>query len=382
MTSAARLAGILAIGFLFLGAVIGSIFLAQADSLMTIPPSVGGWTLPTPTLFPTAPPREPVLSRPTPTETAATPESVQVEATATGEPERICEIPEGWVYYTVQPGDTFYSLAERAGTTLPALLDGNCKPAAYELQVGEALYVPAMALTVPTSIPFVCTRPPGWQVAIVRRGDTFSSLARRYGIALSVLLSMNCRDSSNTALYAGQTIYVPPRAVPPVWPVWPTPLPTALPTWLPPTETLPPPPTATPTPVPTNTPIPSPTPTPTETPVLVPTWTPTPPDWELPTAGPPPTSGPSPTPTPDPALTPTPEATATGEPAPTVTPSVEPTPEDPPSPTPEPTTEAPLIPAPLPTATETPVPEPLPTDPPATEPPEAPPVVPTPTTAP
>lgn len=369
MDSAARLAVVLAIGFLFLGAVIGSIWLTQADALMTVPISVGGWTLPTPTLFPTVPPREPVLSRPTPTEVVASPEPEDADVTATPEEAKICEIPEGWIYYLVQPGDTFRSLAERAGTTLPALLDGNCIPYDYDLQAGEALYLPAPVLAAPTKTPFVCTKPWGWQAVIVRRGDTFSSLARRYGVALSLLLSMNCRDSSNTVLYAGQTIYVPPTVVvPPTWPpppTWPI-LPTLVPTWpLPPTQTLPPP--ATSTPVPTDTPIPSPTPTPTETPVLVPTWTPTPPDWELPTPGPPPI-------TPEPTATemPAPIPTATSEATPTVTS------------TPEPTTGAPIVPAPLPTATGIPTPVPTNTwvpEPTATDPASSP-VDPTPTTVP
>jgi LysM repeat protein len=341
--SVARLSGVLAVGLLILGTVVGSFWLAQADVMMTAPPSIGSFVLPTPTPYPADPPREPVLAYPTPTEIVLLqPESGT--AVPTDAPDGVCEaIPEGWVYYLVRLGDTFESLAARGGVALSELLQGNCKARSYRLEVGEALYVPQKILIEPTATPFICVRPPGWQTISVQPGDTFFSIAYRYGIELPLLLAINCRTASQSDLYVGEAIYVPWRALPP------TPRPTLI--W--PTAThFPPTPTATltptPTSTPTQTPIPSPTPTPTETPVRVPTWTATPPEWELPTAGPPPTGTPADlTPTPTSEISPTvvPEPTATLTVAPTDGPSPEPTqgtptssPEAPtPTHTPEPT---------------------------------------------
>lgn len=347
MDSVARLAGVLAVGFLILGTVVGSFWLAQADAMMTAPPSIGSFVLPTPTPYPADPPREPVIAYPTPTE-AIPPQPEGGTAAPTELPDEICEtIPEGWLYYLVRFGDTFESLAARGGVALSELLQGNCKARSYPLEVGEALYVPQRLLAQPTATPMICVRPPGWQTILVQPGDTFFSIAYRYGIELPLLLAINCRTASQTDLYAGEAIYVPWRALPP------TPRPTL--SW--PTATpLPPTPTATLTPTPTSTPtatpLPSPTPTPTETPVRVPTWTPTPPEWELPTAGPPPTATPI-----DPAPTPTPEVSPTVVLEPTATLTVSPTDGPSPEPTQGTPTSSPEAPTPTltpaPTATET-----------------------------
>lgn len=324
MTSAVRVLEVLTVGSLLLVAVIGSLWLAEADLQMARPASRGRFTLPTPTLFPTISPRRPVVARPTQTPATSPPTTSVDQGEPSPTPGQVCVVPEGWVYYTVQLGDTFYSLAERAETNVQELLVGNCKSEAYELQVGEALYVPTLIVTAPTPTPFVCSYPAGWVPVTVGRGESFSSLARRYGVDLSLMLSANCRDRSNTVLYAGSQVYVPYRPAPrpyptATWVPWPTVIPTRVPptpippTPVPPTRTLPPTPKPTPTPLPTvpptDTPVPSPTPTPTETPVLVPTWTDVP--WPEPSLGPTATAQPTLTATPDGGFAPTPVPTAT-----------------------------------------------------------------------
>ncbi len=303
-----RLVRVIGAGVLVLAAVLGTIWLSQADILTLIPGDREMRELlaqSTPTLFPTllppTPTTLPTAASPgpeTPGAVAQTTPSVEPltpEASATPEPTP-CVPPQGWVAYTVQEGDTLYSLAQSTSTNLQGLLQGNCLDEALELQAGMRLYRPAVAQATATPSE-VCRRgPSGWSVIIVRPGETLHALSIRYGTTVRALQSANCLSSD--LIMAGYPLYVPPWIVVPPTPpptiIWWTPTPTV-------TDTPAPTPTATLTEVPTMTPTatltPSPTPTPTETPVLIPTWTPWP--SETPTADPtlPPTGTPESTPT-------------------------------------------------------------------------------------
>ncbi|MBN1247448.1 MAG: LysM peptidoglycan-binding domain-containing protein, partial [Anaerolineae bacterium] len=286
-----RLLKVMGLGALVLVAVVGSIWLSQADTLMTaLPasdrPGQNGYDLPTPTLFPTLPPATPVpqavngTTVPVPTETLATSaESTPPQPSETPAAEvEACMLPAGWVVYTVRFGDTFYDLARQAQTNLQALLQGNCLAGVRALELGERIYLPAIVQATPTRAIPACGAPAGWPIVIVKPGETLYALSVRYGTTVVALRQANCLNSD--LVKAGDPLFVPPHiVVPPTVPptvVWwtPVPLPTAIPTDWPtptpalPTETLPP------TDTPTATIEPSPTPTPTETPILVPTWTP------------------------------------------------------------------------------------------------------------
>ena len=311
-----RLVRVIGAGVLVLAAVLGTIWLSQADILTLIPGDREMRELlaqSTPTLFPTllpTTPTTPPTAQPTTLPTAASPgpetpgavaqttpavEPLTPEASPTLEPTP-CVPPQGWVAYIVQEGDTLPDLAASTSTNVQGLLQGNCLDDADELQAGMRLYRPAVAQATATPSE-VCRRGPlGWSVIIVRPGETLHTLSIRYGTTVRALQSANCLSSD--LIMAGYPLYVPPWIVVPPTPpptiIWWTPTPIA-------TDTPVPTPTATLTEVPTMTPTatltPSPTPTPSETPVLIPTWTPWP--SATPTAEPtlPPTSTPEPTPT-------------------------------------------------------------------------------------
>jgi LysM repeat protein len=349
-----RLLGVLSTGLLLLIAVLGSIWLTRADTLVGSQIYQGGYALPTPTLFPT---RIPSTPRPAGAELAvvsSTPgtdpgaEKPGAEAPGSEEPDAIetamplCEPLPDWYPYLVQGTETLYTLATYAGTNLQALLQGNCLPSVRELEAGEIIYLPPLVRPTATRAPQApprCAGPPAsWRPITVQPSETLYTLAIRYGTTVEAIRRANCM--SGDLIKAWQRLYVPPMMVVPPTPlpsITPLPIPTETATLQPteppkpvvPTSTATPPPPPTPVP-PTETTTPMPSETPTEAPTEVPTEAPT----EVPTETP--TQVPVDTPTPTPTWTPSPE------PAPT---------EAPPTPT---ETAVALE----PTATETPIPAP------------------------
>lgn len=284
----------------------------------------------------------------------------------------ICgEVPEGWLLYTVQPGETLASLAAGTQSTVAELSAANC--------LTDGQVTAGMQLLVPRQPPASLCGPPQWWVRyVVRPGDTLGALAANRGTTLDEILRANCRDSLD--LQAGQSIFLPPglpsggEAPIPQPSLTPLPTATAVPTLVPlPTATpgpgQPPPTAVVPTavvptaPPPTapvvNTPVPPPTSTPPNLPTAVPpTLTPIPPTAPPPTAIPPtvvpPTAIPPtvvpPTVVPPTAIPPTavpptsPPPTATvppTEPPPTLPPPTDPPPTDPPPTDPPPTEPSP-----------------------------------------
>ncbi len=53
-----------------------------------------------------------------------------------------CPIPEAWIAYSVQPGDTLFSLARRWGVGTSALAEANCLDDPNAITVGQILYAP------------------------------------------------------------------------------------------------------------------------------------------------------------------------------------------------------------------------------------------------
>jgi LysM repeat protein len=183
-----------------------------------------------------------------------------------------CGPPFGWVYYTVQPGDTLYHIAQLFGITVSELMYANCLSDSY-IRAGRSLFVPY----VPTPNPTSTTRP-----------------------------SKTPKPPTPTRL--------PPCI---------TSTPTRLPPCITPTHTSPPPitDTAAPTEIPTDTPVPTEIPTDTPVPTKIPTDTPVP--TEIPTDTPVPTE--IPTDTPVPTKIPTDTAVPTKIPTDTAVPTKIPT---------------------------------------------------------
>ncbi len=101
--------------------------------------------------------------------------------------------------YTIKSGDTLYSLANRYNTTVRAILQNNPELNPNNLVVGQQICLPSKAT------PGSC---PGGFLHTVTINDTFYSIARRYNISLTSLLNANPGIDPDT-LQIGQRICIP-----------------------------------------------------------------------------------------------------------------------------------------------------------------------------
>ena len=109
--------------------------------------------------------------------------------------------------YIVQPGDTLGGIALYCGTTIPAIYAANPGLGAY-LYAGQVLVIPGGGY---------CNCPPVHytNTYTVRYGDTFSKIARRFGVSVHNLWAANPFIRDINVIYAGQVLYVPAST----WPV-------------------------------------------------------------------------------------------------------------------------------------------------------------------
>lgn len=107
--------------------------------------------------------------------------------------------------YTVKAGDTFYKIANEFGITVSELQMANPLVNPFNLLVGQKICIPKPPATPP------CDNGIHY---IIKSGDTFYSIANRFGITLSSLEAANPHIDPNN-LVIGSTICVPKKVVPP-----------------------------------------------------------------------------------------------------------------------------------------------------------------------
>ncbi|MDH4135136.1 MAG: LysM peptidoglycan-binding domain-containing protein [Anaerolineae bacterium] len=170
----------------------------------------------------------------------------------TGGPAYPPTAPGTTTYYTVQKGDTLYSIAYRYGTTVSAIVAANNIYNPSCIYAGQRLVIPTGQLT---SLP-----PAAVTCYTVRKGDTLVSIALRHGTTVSAIALAN-NLANPSFIWVGQCLVIPgvvtaplpstrPAAVPKPIVVPPPPVPiVSPPPIMPPPIVAPPPPIVSPVPV-------------------------------------------------------------------------------------------------------------------------------------
>jgi LysM repeat protein len=117
---------------------------------------------------------------------------------------------EGYLPYSVQPGDTLYLLARRVGTSVDRLKQLNGLPGEVLLR-GQLLQIPRDRASEDDR-----GADSGHQVILYRvvSGDTLGSLARRFGTTVGAIYATNRLHSE--VLMPGQPLYIPVGSSQPV----------------------------------------------------------------------------------------------------------------------------------------------------------------------
>lgn len=103
--------------------------------------------------------------------------------------------------YTVQKGDTLYSIALKYGTTVPSLINKNNLNSTI-LSVGDVLLIPEDVESTGENEDVIDT-----SSYIVQRGDSLYSISRKYGISIDDLKSAN--NLFGDVLTIGQVLTIP-----------------------------------------------------------------------------------------------------------------------------------------------------------------------------
>ena len=113
--------------------------------------------------------------------------------------------PFGTFPYTIKSGDTFYLLAKRFGTTVEAIQAANPGVDPLNLQIGSVICIPGGPGPTPGPTPGC---PHGTFPYTVKSGDTFYLLAKRFGTTVSAIQAANPGVNPNN-LQIGQVICIP-----------------------------------------------------------------------------------------------------------------------------------------------------------------------------
>ncbi|MEE1282404.1 MAG: LysM peptidoglycan-binding domain-containing protein [Acutalibacteraceae bacterium] len=96
------------------------------------------------------------------------------------------------IYYTIEPGDTIWGIAQYFGTTVDELLRYNNIQDMNRIHPGQQIHIPTKMMTAPK-----------WYA--VRPGDTLYTISLRYGLDINDIIDNNNLVNPNT-IYPGQLI--------------------------------------------------------------------------------------------------------------------------------------------------------------------------------
>ncbi len=118
-------------------------------------------------------------------------------------------IPSGTTY-TVQKGDSLWSISQRFGIGMDTLAAANQLSKNSTLKIGQQLFIPSdlkISNTIATPSQEMGAIEAQNQAYTVRRGDSLSKIAKRYGTTVGALRALNHLKTDN--ILVGQTLLIP-----------------------------------------------------------------------------------------------------------------------------------------------------------------------------
>ena len=120
----------------------------------------------------------------------------------------LATVPAAWAapesayrtVHVVKRGENLYRIATRYGTTVQAIARVNHIKNPNRIYVGERLIIPGK------------TAPAKARAHYVKRGQTLSGIAQRYGVTTKALMQANGIKNANR-IYVGQRLVIPKRYV-------------------------------------------------------------------------------------------------------------------------------------------------------------------------
>jgi LysM repeat protein len=100
--------------------------------------------------------------------------------------------------YTIQSGDTLYSIAQKQGTTVNAILAANPGISAT-IYPGQTIVIPGISASPPTLS--------SNRTYQVQNGDTLYSVAKRYGTTVDAIMQAN--QMTETVIHLNQILQIP-----------------------------------------------------------------------------------------------------------------------------------------------------------------------------
>ncbi|MCB2413849.1 LysM peptidoglycan-binding domain-containing protein [Demequina sp. TTPB684] len=111
--------------------------------------------------------------------------------------------------YVVQAGDTLWSIARGANTTVSALAESNGLSNPSLIRIGQAITVPSTGGSPALATPATITSTPSFGgTYVVQAGDTVSSIASRHGTTVSAIATANSLADAGV-IRIGQVLTVP-----------------------------------------------------------------------------------------------------------------------------------------------------------------------------
>ena len=167
---------------------------------------------------------KPDTETPTPTMTVTPSATLPPTSTATNTatPAPPTDTPEptptatrsGAVIYTVNEGDTFFSIAEAFDLDFMVLIEFNKErlgldPANPIIRVGDELLIPAPGTELPTPTPLPEGLPRGFEVEYtVLAGDSLAAIAFKFNSTVEDILEQNEDLEDANAIFAGQILII------------------------------------------------------------------------------------------------------------------------------------------------------------------------------